>query len=123
MSAMNVDHPFAFDARGRTTVTDDDDHIRDMIKQLLLTSPGERVNRPDYGSGLLDLVFAPISAELAGALQFSLEAALQQWLGDLIEIRSLDVAGEESTVRIKLEYVVRRTGELQTAVIDGGGAP
>jgi phage baseplate assembly protein W len=120
---MNVDYPFAFDARGRTAATDDDDHVRDMIKQLLLTSPGERVNRPDYGSGVIDLVFAPNSSELAGALEFSLEAALQQWLGDLIEIRSLDVTSEDSTVRIGLDYVVRRTGELQTAVIDGGGTP
>jgi phage baseplate assembly protein W len=119
---MNVDYPFAFDARGRTAATGDDDHIRDMIEQLLLTSPGERVNRPDYGSGLLDLVFAPNSTELAGALQFSLEAALQQWLGDLIEVRALEVTSEESTLKVTIEYVVRRTGEVQTAVIDGGGA-
>ena len=119
---MNVDYPFTFDARGRTATTGDDDHIRDMIKQLLLTSPGERVNRPDYGSGLRDLVFAPNSTELVGALQFSLEAALQQWLGDVIEVRTLEVTGEDSTLRVTLDYVVRRTGEARTAVIDGGNA-
>ena len=68
---MNIDFPFHFDGRGRTAATGDDDHVRDMIEQLLFTSPGERVNRPDFGSGLLQLVFAPNSPELAAALQFT----------------------------------------------------
>ena len=71
---MNIDFPFHFDGRGRTAATDDDDHIRDMIEQLLFTNPGERVNRPDFGSGLLQLIFAPNSPELAAALQFTLQA-------------------------------------------------
>ena len=104
---MNVDYPFRFDARGRTAATDDDDHIRDMIEQLLFTNPGERVNRPDFGSGLLDLVFAPNSPELAAALQFSMQAAVQQWLGDLIQVDSLEVVSEDATLRVELQYVVR----------------
>ena len=76
---MNIDFPFHFDGRGRTAATDDDDHIRDMIEQLLFTSPGERVNRPDFGSGLLQMVFAPNSPELAAALQFTTQAALQRY--------------------------------------------
>src|SRR5919205_1382949 len=105
---MNIDFPFHFDSRGRTAGTDDDDHIRDMIEQLLLTSPGERVNRPDFGSGLLQLVFAPNSPELAAALQFTVQAALQRWLGDLIEVLALDVSSEDATLRIIVQYVVRR---------------
>jgi uncharacterized protein len=117
---VNVDYPFHFDARGRTAATDDDDHIRDMIEQLLFTNPGERVNRPDFGSGLLDLVFAPNSPELAAALQFSMQAAIQQWLGDLIQVDSLEVLSEDATLRIELQYVVRRTGEVRTTVVGGG---
>ena len=117
---MNVDYPFRFDTRGRTAVTDDDDHIRDMIEQLLFTNPGERVNRPDFGSGVLDLVFAPNSPELAAALQFSMQAAVQQWLGDLIQVDSLEVLSEDATLRIELQYVVRRTGEVRTTVVGGG---
>ena len=64
---MNIDFPFHFDDRGRTATTTLDDHVRDLIEQLLFTSPGERVNRPDFGAGLLQLVFAPNSAELAAA--------------------------------------------------------
>jgi uncharacterized protein len=117
---VNVDYPFHFDARGRTAATDDDDHIRDMIEQLLFTNPGERVNRPDFGSGLLDLVFAPNSPELAAALEFSMQAAIQQWLGDLIQVDSLEVLSEDATLRIELQYVVRRTGEVRTTVVGGG---
>ena len=58
---MNIDFPFHFDARGRTATPPTTDHIRDMIEQLLFTAPGERVNRPDFGSGLLQMVFAPNS--------------------------------------------------------------
>ena len=57
-----------------------------MIEQLLFTNPGERVNRPDFGSGLLQMVFAPNSPELAAALQFTTQAALQRYLGDLIDL-------------------------------------
>jgi phage baseplate assembly protein W len=112
---MNIDFPFHFDGRGRTAETDDDDHIRDMIEELLFTNPGERVNRPDFGGGLLQLVFAPNSAELATALQFTLQAALQRWLGDLIDVQKLDVTSEGATLRIEIVYVVRRTQQQQTA--------
>ena len=122
MSGMNVDYPLGFDQRGHTATTDDEDHIRDMIEQLLLTSPGERVNRPDFGSGLMDLVFAPNSDELAAALQFSMQAAVQQWLGDLIEVQSLEVRDEDSTSRVDLTYMVRRTGSTVTATVGGGSA-
>ena len=106
---MNIDYPFHFDERGRTAVTDDDDHIRDMIEQFLLTSPGERVNRPDFGSGLLQLAFAPNSSELAEALQFTIQAGLQQWLGDLVEVKKLEVMSKDAELRIDVQYVVRRT--------------
>jgi uncharacterized protein len=112
---MNIDFPFHFDGRGRTAETDDDDHIRDMIEELLFTNPGERVNRPDFGSGLLQMVFAPNSPELATALQFTLQAALQRWLGDLIDVQKLEVTSEEATLRIEIVYVVRRTQQQQTA--------
>lgn len=112
---MNIDFPFHLDGRGRTAETDDDDHIRDMIEELLFTNPGERVNRPDFGGGLLQLVFAPNSPELATALQFTLQAALQRWLGDLIDVQKLDVTSEEATLRIEIVYVVRRTQQQQTA--------
>jgi phage baseplate assembly protein W len=112
---MNIDFAFQFDARGRTASTSDEDHIRDMIEQFLFTNPGERVNRPDFGSGLLQLVFAPNSPELAATLQVTIQAGLQRWLGDLIEVQKLEVTSEDSTLRVDLAYVIRRTQEQQTA--------
>jgi len=118
---INIDFPFHFDTRGRTATTGDDDHVRDMIEQLLFTNPGERVNRPDFGSGLLQLIFAPNSPELAAALQFTVQAALQQWLGDVIQVQALDVTSEDATLQVELKYVVLRTGEQRTETFVRGG--
>lgn len=111
---MNIDFPFHFDSRGRTATISDEDHIREMIEQLLFTNPGERVNRPDFGSGLLQMVFAPNSPELAAALQFTVQAALQQWLGDLIQIQQLEVSSDDSTLAVSLTYAILRTGQQRT---------
>jgi len=115
----NLDFPFDFDDAGRTATTDDDDHIRDMIEQLLFTSPGERVNRPNFGSGLLQMVFEPNSPELAATLQFTVQAALQQWLGDLIEVQALEVRSEDATLRVTVQYRVRRTEEQRSDTFEG----
>jgi hypothetical protein len=115
---MNVDFPFHFDARGRTASTTGDEHIRDMIEQLLFTSPGERVNRPDFGCRLRELVFAPNSPELAAALQATLQAALQQWLGDIIDVRDLDVTSREATLQVVIQYAVHGTHEQRTATFN-----
>jgi phage baseplate assembly protein W len=79
----------------------------------LFTSPGERVNRPDFGSGLEQLVFAPNSPELAAALQFTLQAAIDRWLGDVVDVRALTVSSQDATLTIDLTYAVRRTGEVR----------
>lgn len=111
---MDIDFPFHFDDRGATATTGYDDHVRDMIEQLLFTSPGERVNRPDFGSGLMQLVFAPNSPELAATLQFTVQAALGQWLGDVIDVRTLEVRSEDAALFVRLDYVVRATGQLRS---------
>lgn len=118
---MNIDFPLHIDRRGRTAATDDNDHIRDMIEQLLFTNPGERVNRPDFGSGLLQMVHAPNSPEVASALQFTMQAALQRYLGDLIDLQNLQVSAVDSTLRVVVQYVVRRTQQGSTAIFVQGG--
>ena len=112
---MNIDYPWRYEGRGRTARTGDDDHIRDMIEQLLFTNPGERVNRPDFGSGLLQLVFAPNSPELAAALRFTTQAALQRWLSDVIDVQALEVLSEDARLLVTVQYVVKRSGDQQTA--------
>ena len=109
----NIDFPFHFDSRGQTAVTDDNDHIRDMIEQFLFTNHGERVHRPEFGSGLLQLIFAPNSPELAATLQFTVQAGLQQWLGDIVEVLELNVISEDAKLQVDLKYRVRRTQEVR----------
>jgi hypothetical protein len=117
---MNIDYPLHFDSRGRTALTDESDHIRDMIEQLIFTNPGERVNRPDFGSGLLQLIFAPNSPELAATVQFTLQAALQRWLGDVIDLQDLEVQAIDSALTIDVQYLIRRTGQQQSATFTRG---
>jgi phage baseplate assembly protein W len=112
---MNIDFPFHFNKRGRTASTDDDSHIREMIEQLIFTNPGERVNRPDFGSGITQLVFAPNSPELAATVQFTMQAALQRWLGDMIQVQALDVTSDDSTLNITIQYFVRQTSQTVSA--------
>ena len=111
---MNIAYPFHFDGRGRTADADDEEHIRQMIEQLLFTSPGERVNRPDFGTGLMQLIFAPNSPELAAATEFTVQGALQQWLGEVVKVEAVDVSSEEAMLRISVQYVIRRNQQRRS---------
>lgn len=115
---MHIDFPFHYDHRGYTALTARDEHIRDMIEQFLFTNPGERVNRPDFGSGLLAMLFEPNSGELAAALHHTLQAGLQRWLGDLIEVQTLQVTTDDAALQVLVRYKVRRTGELNTETFE-----
>ena len=119
---MNVDFPFHFDGRGRTATTTDEEHIRDLIEQVLFTAPGERVNRPTFGSGLMQLVFAPNSEELAAATQFLVQGALQQWLGDVIQVESVQVENQDARLRVTVQYVIRRSQTRQMAEFTRGSS-
>jgi phage baseplate assembly protein W len=108
---MNIDYPFNFDNTGRTAGASYEQHIRNLIEQVIFTSPGERVNRPDFGSGLMQLVFQPNSSELAAATQFIVQGALQQWLGDLIQVDSVQVEIEDSKLQVIIKYLILRNGQ------------
>jgi phage baseplate assembly protein W len=92
-----------------------------MIEQVLFTIPGERVNRPDFGSGVQQLIFAPNSEELAAASQFLVKGALEQWLGDVIDVEAVEVDSEDSNVKIFIQYTVRRTQQRQIAEFSRNG--
>lgn len=120
---MNLDYPYRFDGRDRTAVTDDGDHLRDMIEQVLFTMPGERVNRPDFGSGVMQLVFAPNSSELATTTEFLIKGALQQWLGDRIVVESVEAESQDSTLQVRIVYIDTRTQARETAEFTREGSP
>jgi uncharacterized protein len=111
---VNIDLPWMFDARGQTASTSLEDHVTDMIKALLLTNPGERVNRPDFGSGLRSLVFAANSMQLGASLQFGVQAALELYLGDLIELADVLVENLDERLELTIKYRLRSraSGEL-----------
>lgn len=108
---MQIDYPLSFDGQGRTAQVDEADHIRDLVEQVLFTSPGERVNRPTFGCGLMQLVFAPSNDELATATQYLVQGALQQWLGELIQVDEVAVSSQESTINVTVKYTIRKTQE------------
>ena len=115
------DFPFHIDGRGRSAETEEDDHIRDMIMQVLFTDPGERVNRPDFGCGLKQLVFMPNSDALATATQLLIQGSLQRWLEAVIQVESVEVEAVDSELRVSLVYSKRSGGGLRREVFTPAG--
>jgi phage baseplate assembly protein W len=114
---MAAEYPFHVGPLGRTAEAGDERHIRDLIEQVLFTAPGERVNRPTFGSGLRQLLFHPLNDELATTTQFLVQGALQQALGDIIQVESVQASSADSTLQVTVQYRVRRTRQAQTATI------
>jgi uncharacterized protein len=113
---MNVSLPYRVDGRARTAEAEDDAaHIRDLIETVLFTVPGERANRPDFGCGLLQFVFAPNSVELAATLQALVQGSLQQWLGSLIRVEDVTAESVDSTLTIEVRYSVIATATRRIA--------
>jgi hypothetical protein len=107
--SLRAQFPYQFDGRGRSSDADEATWIRGLIEQVLFTTPGERVMRPDFGSGLRELVFAPNSPELAATTQFLVQGALQQWLDDLILVESVEVEAQEASLTVTVQYLIRRS--------------
>jgi phage baseplate assembly protein W len=106
-----LDFPFHTDGAGRAANTGEEDHVRDLIWQVLFISPGERVNRPDFGCGLKALVFAPNSEALAAATQTLVKGSLQKWLADEIEVEDVGVDSVEERLVVTVVYRRRVDGE------------
>jgi len=117
-----VAHPLRVDANGGAARTDQDGYLHDLIEQVLFTAPGERVNRPDFGAGLGQLVFAPTGPEVAATTQMLVHGALQLWLGDLIDVAAVTVTAEESTLIVDVSYSARissQPGTVRFAIAGG----
>ena len=112
---LNIHYPFSIDGRGRVAEADVEAHIRQLIEQVLFTGPGERVNRPTFGSEIQQLLFTPNSSELAAATQFLVQGALEQWLVDLIQVEAVAVDSQDSRLTVTIQYLIRRTQERRQA--------
>lgn len=111
MEQRYFDFPFHINSQGRSATTGEDDHVRDLIAQVLFTSPGERVNRPDFGCGLKALLFLPNGDALATATEVLVKSALQKWLAEEIVVDRVAVQAEESQLKVIVTYRRRVTGE------------
>jgi uncharacterized protein len=120
---MNIYFPYQFDGRGRTREAAAQDYVQQLVEQVLFTSPGERVNLPDFGSGLLQLPFAPNSMEMAAATQFSVQAALQKWLSYYVKVQSVQASAVDSTLTVTVQYSLLNSDvtQVQTFVYGGNG--
>lgn len=122
---MNLAFPFGFADSGTTAATDHARWVRGLIEQMLLTSPGERVMRPDFGSGALGLVFAPNGVELAAAVRMLIEGTLRRDLATIIAVDTLGVEAHDAELRITLSYRLLANGtaiEDSFAIPTGAGA-
>ena len=111
-----LDFPYSVSGRGLPNTTEPDDHLRDLIIQVLFTNPGERINLPEFGVGVDRLVFEPNSPTLRASVQFLISTNLQKWLGDRINVDQVNVssvAGEENTVNIEIIYTLKATRQQQ----------
>ncbi len=123
-SRIEVGFPFQIDSRGRVHDPSHEQHVREMIELVLFTSPGERVNRPDFGCGLLEKVFAADADTMeASALTLMAQASLQQWLGKVISVRTVEVEPRDSTLFVRVEYQLKRDEEIYVATFEPRGAP
>ena len=112
-----LDYPYGVSGVGVPNTTDSDDHLRDLIVQVLFTNPGERVNLPEFGVGVQRFVFAPNGDALRASAQFLITSNLQRWLGDRIDVQQVQVSsvtGQEETVTIDISYVVKTTQQQQS---------
>ena len=112
---MQLDFPYHFDGRERTAETSEEEHIRDLIEQILFTNPGERVNRPEFGAGIYQLLFAPVSTEQVATTEFMIRGALQQYLGRRIAVQDITAKAVDAAIEITISYQVLRSGALNSA--------
>lgn len=121
---MTIEFPWAIDARGRTAAVGVDGHVRDLIEQVLLTSPGERVMRPDFGAGLMSAVFDAGGPAAAASAQYLVASVLERELSTIIAVESVSVEAVDAALVATVVYVVRRGGTRAMAVVatPGGAA-
>ncbi|MFN7131034.1 MAG: GPW/gp25 family protein [Myxococcales bacterium] len=88
-------------------------YVRQLIRQVLLVAPGERINRPDFGAGVRRMVFQPTSPEIAAMAQTIVYQALSRWLSTVIKVEAVQVTSAESTLLIDVRYLIVQRGETR----------
>lgn len=108
--------PFQFNLYGHISSTTYDLHIQEMLEQILFTSPGERVNRPDFGCGVELMVFGSTSPEILSVKQTQINSQIQKWLGHLIQVLEVKITTNENRVEILIRYMIYQNQQETTQV-------
>jgi len=111
--------PYRISPTGTTAQTDRDGQIRDMVEQVLFTRKGERINRPEFGAGMHEMLFSENAPEIASAAQHMVQAALQQWLAEVVEIRGVRTEAVENLLRVNVVYSVIGEDEERRTLVEG----
>ena len=119
--ANHLDAPFHIDSRGHAATAGQDDHVRDLIRAVLFTEPGERVNRPEFGCALKTLLWLPNHEVLAAATRTLVHGALQRELSLLITVEDVTVDPVDSELRVTVVYRRRIGGTRQVATFTSSG--
>ena len=105
----SIKYPFAIDS-GHGKLAEESDypsHVEQLMMQVLMTAPGERVNRPDFGCGIRQMVFAPNSEVSASLAQVSVYEALTHWLSSVIEVSEVEVEADGAMLKLKIVYILK----------------
>ncbi len=113
-----LDYPFGFDARGRSRLTGRQDHVRDLIEQVIFTAPGERLNRPEFGTPVKMLVFEGLTDTLAATTEQMVHGALLRWLDPVISVDAVSVVIEDSKLTLTVVYTIRGDDDRRTDVFE-----
>lgn len=113
-----VAYPYRIDRRGRTAAAADERHLHELIEQVLFTRPGERLHRPDFGCGLLQMAFDLNGEAAASSVQMTVQGALQATLGERIQVDRVSVRSDEGTLRVTVAYRPRSSSEARTATFE-----
>jgi phage baseplate assembly protein W len=122
MARSDYAFPFRIDAvSGQAAQVPYAVHVDDMIRQILLTAPGERADLPDFGCGIRQLLFAPNATALQATTELLVQQSLTKWLNNQIQVQSVDVTpgpgGDYSQILVAISYLLIETQSLaQTEV-------
>jgi phage baseplate assembly protein W len=116
-SGRAVSFPLRLDGYGRTVTVPTDTAVRELLAELLFTSPGERLNRPELGCGLIELIFDASTDELRAATQFQVTATIQQWLGDVLTVVAVEVRSFGTTIEVAVKYRLPSGGDVMSTTV------
>jgi uncharacterized protein len=110
-----INYPFGVDSGLGTLAVENDfaEHVKQIIIQVLMTSPGERINRPDFGCGIKRMVFAPNDDVTASLTQITIVHSLEKWLGSLITVDEVNVKADNEKLLIWISYSLKAQGGPQ----------